>query len=250
MSKKTRNSSGAGRQTAQPADKASSHCNACKAPLPSGAVYCPGCGAPQAGAAARRPLDRVSLVFYSIIAVSAVATVGGLIWSASQNSVAPPPMAGAPSAGQGGQAPGVDISALSPREAADRLFNRIMVASERGDRDEVLRFLPMALQAYDMVPDLDADAHYHIGLMHAAAGDYASARAQSAILRQYAPKHLLAMLLDYDDAVQAGDAAGAARIEAEFADAYFSEMSSARPEYDAHRNSIDGFRGRIANPGG
>ena len=125
-----------------------------------------------------------------------------------------------------------------------------MMASERGDRDEVIRFLPMALQAYDMVPELDADAHYHLGLMHAAAGDYASARTQSAILRQYAPKHLLAMLLEHDDAVQAGDTAAAARIEAEFAEAYFTEMSNPRPEYEAHRNSIDGFRGRIANPGG
>ena len=40
------------------------------------------------------------------------------------------------------QAP--DLSKMTPREAADRLFNRIMTAAERGDTQEALRFVPMS----------------------------------------------------------------------------------------------------------
>ena len=48
-------------------------------------------------------------------------------------------------------APGqsVDLASLSPRQAADRLFNRVMAASENGDTAEALQFAPMALQAYN-----------------------------------------------------------------------------------------------------
>ena len=80
---------------------------------------------------------------------------------------------------------------MTPREAADRLFNRIMTAAERGDAQEALRFAPMALQAYERLGPLDNDARYHVGLITATTGDIESARAHIDMLRQSVPDHLL-----------------------------------------------------------
>jgi hypothetical protein len=70
-------------------------------------------------------------------------------------------------------APGqpVDLASMSPRDAADRLFNRVMVASESGNTAEALKFAPMALQAYDNLGTLDNDARYHVALLHLTLGD-------------------------------------------------------------------------------
>ena len=76
---------------------------------------------------------------------------------------------------------------MSPRQAADRLFNRVMAASENGDTAEALQFAPMALQAYDNLGTLDNDARYHVALLHLTAGDIKSARVQIDLLRQVRP---------------------------------------------------------------
>lgn len=130
---------------------------------------------------------------------------------------------------------------MTPREAADRLFNRIMTAEEQGDKQEVMRFLPMALQAYDGLEIMDADAHYHVGLIHAAAGDFDKVRKHAGILTQFAPGHLLGLILEYDAAEQSGDRNAAAKASAAFETAYASEVKTGKPEYDAHRNTIDQF---------
>ena len=131
---------------------------------------------------------------------------------------------------------------MTQREAADRLFNRIMTASEQGDRAEALRFVPMAVQAYGGLPVLDRDAHYHLGLIHGVAGDRAKGNRHIAALRQAAPNHLLALVLEHGIAEQSGDRAAVSRIIATFAAAYDAEMAMGRPEYEAHRNTIEKFR--------
>ena len=51
---------------------------------------------------------------------------------------------------------GPDISALSPQERVDRLYNRVMLLAEQGKTDSVLFFAPMAIDAYRMLGALDA----------------------------------------------------------------------------------------------
>lgn len=131
---------------------------------------------------------------------------------------------------------------MTPREAADRLFNRVMMASEQGQSSEALRFVPMAIQAYDSLPVLDRDAHYHLGLIYLVAGDRPKVDQQIAILRQDAPNHLLALVLEHDAATQSGDRAAVSRILSAFAAAYVAEMAMGRPEYEAHRNTIERIR--------
>jgi tetratricopeptide (TPR) repeat protein len=185
----------------------------------------------------------VTLAIYGIIGLCVVGALVGIFFFSGQSNVtptrAPAPMASpAP-------APTVDLSSMTPREAADQLFNRIMMADEQGNKEEVMRFAPMALQAYERVEFMDADAHFHLGLIHTAAGDYASASKEIGILKQYAPNHLLAMLLEHEAAMAAGDTNKAAAIEAAFNEAYPTEIVTNRPEYQGHLNSIEGFRARI-----
>lgn len=215
-------------------------CPSCKAVTPPGAGFCPACGKPLRDQPARQQRDPLVVALYSIIGIAIVGTLAGLLYVASGNNVAPPPATSVASSPPR-SAPAVDLSSISPREAADRLFNRVMMAEEQGNKQEVMQFLPMALQAYDRVEILDADAHYHIGLIHAAAGDLDQVRKQVEILKQFSPAHLLGLLLEYDIAEQSGDRAAATKASTAFASAYALEISSGKPEYEAHRNSIDKF---------
>ena len=182
----------------------------------------------------------MTLALYSVIGIAVVGTLAGVVYVASQPNIAPPPAAvtensAAPPEQQ------VDISSMSPREAADRLFNRVMMAEEQGNEDEVLQFAPMVLQAYERVNNLDADAQYHIGLVHAAVGDFGNVQKQIDILKQYSPDHLLGLMLEHEIAEKSGDGFAAARASDAFAAAYVSEIQTGRPEYQAHRNSIEKF---------
>jgi tetratricopeptide (TPR) repeat protein len=131
---------------------------------------------------------------------------------------------------------------MTPREAADRLFNRIMTAAERGNTQEALRFAPMALQAYELLGPLDNDTRYHVGLIHATAGDIESARAYVAILRQSVPDHLLGIMLEHTIAKQRGDQDRALHAYKTFLAAYESEIAMGRAEYGDHQSGIDSFR--------
>jgi uncharacterized protein (DUF983 family) len=241
-SKKT---SGGGKpQTGKASTKSSATCPSCNAGNAADANFCQKCGKPIGNSQSGGRTDPVTIAIYSIIGVCVVGALAGIIFFANKPGVAPPQVT-AP-VGSPAQAPAVDLASMSPREAADRLFNRVMIAHEQGNTAEVQQFAPMAIEAYDQVDFLDADAHYHIGLIHAASGDFAQARKEVETLKQYTPNHLLAMLIEHEAALATGDISTAAAIEAAFADAYIEEVKTNRPEYQAHLNSIDGFRARIA----
>lgn len=132
----------------------------------------------------------------------------------------------------------VDLSEMTPREAADRLFNRVMAADERGDVDEARQFAPKALEAYARVARLDADAEYHLGLLYAVTGDLDGLRRQIAALRKVTPTHLLAYTLEHQLARMTGDDEAAARAVAGLRANYEAEIATGRPEYDIHGVSI------------
>ncbi len=131
---------------------------------------------------------------------------------------------------------------MTPRQAADRLFNRVMAADERGDTAEVMRFAPMALQAYELVDRLDADAIYHVGLINLLSGNLDQAAKQIDRLEREAPDHLLGLVLSISVAEKAGDDKAALDARARFAAVYDREIETGRPEYQAHRATIDKFR--------
>jgi tetratricopeptide (TPR) repeat protein len=149
--------------------------------------------------------------------------------------------------GQTSPAPGQppDLSSMTPREAADRLFNRVMMADERGDREEALQFAPMAVAAYEQLESLDLDALYHLGLIHAAAGELERAEEHLERLKAVVPAHLLASLLEHRLALANDDAAKAALAATRFQEHYDEEIAIERPEYLDHRASIDKFRAEL-----
>jgi hypothetical protein len=142
-----------------------------------------------------------------------------------------------------GSLPGqpVDLASMSPRQAADRLFNRVMAASEKGNTAEALQFVPMALQAYNNLGTLDNDARYHVALLHLTAGDIKGARAQVDMLRKSVPKHLLGFTLEHEIAERSGKPDGATRAYQAFLAAYDAEIAMLREEYQDHHNTIERF---------
>jgi mono/diheme cytochrome c family protein len=189
------------------------------------------------------PAGRIALlgVAGGIVLAAAVVAIFGNGQMALSPAPAPRPPIGAPGpAGGSDLAP--DISRLSAREAADRLFNRVMASAEQGNIEEALRFAPMAVEAYTSLTSLDRDARYHLGLIFAIQGDRARQAQEIAALRQGAPNHLLAITLEHDAAEKAGDRAAMARLRAAFAAAYEAEIGLPRPEYEAHLNAIEKLR--------
>src|SRR5438876_20987 len=93
------------------------------------------------------------------------------------------------------QLPAPDISQMSPEERATRLYNRVMMLHTQGKADSAAFFLPMALQAYTMLPALDVDARYHIGVLDLTGGNAAAALAQADAIRRTVPTHLFGYML-------------------------------------------------------
>ena len=140
--------------------------------------------------------------------------------------------------------PAVDLSTMTPRQAADRLFNRVMAAEERADSQQVMQFAPMALQAYHLVQEPDADLHYHMGLISLALGDTEETRKQLQQIKRYSPNHLLGLHLEFR-LVERGDTEGSpSEILKRFAEVYDAEIKSGYREYDAHRRPIVELRAR------
>jgi hypothetical protein len=151
--------------------------------------------------------------------------------------VSAPPAATVPQPGQP-----IDLSTISPREAADRLFNRVMSASENGNNAEAARFTPMALQAYENLGTLDNDAHYHVALIHLIANDIKGAREQIDLLRKSVPKHLLGYMIEHQIAERSGNKDSGAQAYKSFLAAYSAEIAAGRPEYQDHMKSIESFQ--------
>lgn len=240
------------RKSVDPGKPATRHCPSCGAAILSEARFCHGCGASLEGGPGGGKWSGRGLAGFGVGAgLIAVAVLALVMFSERDapppsSSALPVPNFKAPPISSSGEPP--DLSQMTPREAADRLFNRVMMASEQGNRAEALGFVPMAVQAYGALPALDRDAHYHLGLIHAVAGDRANLDRQIAALRQGAPNHLLALVLEHDAAEKSGDQTTVSRVLAALVTAYDVEIATKRPEYDAHRNVLEGLRAAAPSP--
>ena len=92
-----------------------------------------------------------------------------------------------------------------------------------------------------MLEERDADARYHIGVIHSLVGNLAGARAQLDSLRDAEPTHLLGIMLDYTIARIELDVAAQQSTYRRFVDTYDSEIAKPQPEYEAHKAAIDAF---------
>jgi len=177
------------------------------------------------------------------VGLAAIAVVLSIV-SLARGGGAPAPTAGpiasAPFAAGAGAVP--DISNMSPRERADRLFNRIMSAHERGDGGETAQFRDMAIQAYGLLGGLDDDARYHVGLIHAVTGDLQSADAQADTLLANTPDHLLGLMLRNTVGQMTDDQATVTETYQAFLSAYDREVATGKQEYLDHGTALENFR--------
>ena len=155
-------------------------------------------------------------------------------------------VAGATVVGQGAAAAGApDISSMSPREQASRLYDRVMRLHEEQKGDSVAFFAQMALNAYAAIPDLDMDGRYDMARIAMVAGALPLAHAQSDTILQRDSTHLLGLLLGADLARAANDEARAKRMETTFAAVAGRERQRNLPEYEAHSAEIESALNRL-----
>jgi hypothetical protein len=136
-----------------------------------------------------------------------------------------------------GRAP--DISQLTPRERADRLFDRIMSLHERGRTDSVQFFAQMAIPAYQMLQPLDLDTRYDMGRIAELAGLAGFARAQADTILRADRNHLLGLVLAIRASRLAGNESAAAAFERRLVAAEPAERRRDLVEYTRHRADID-----------
>lgn len=163
-----------------------------------------------------------------------------LVFPRSQGQEPVAPVAGATGAAPGagsqfGDATSVDLSSMSPRQRADNLFNRVMENVSAGDSTQARFFLPMAIAAYEAVPDMDADGHYHMAVLHLAGGQPEAARARADSILAVAPDHLFGLFTAAQAEQALGNSAAARELYSRFNDRFDDEVAAGRTEYSEHQ---------------
>jgi hypothetical protein len=207
-------------------------CGSCGAKLTGRGRFCADCGAATGQAGGALSGDRTPWI---VAGVAVVALVVTLVVVVARGGAPTQQAASAP--GTAGAIP--DLAQMSPREAADRLFDHVARAESNGDTAQVAQFAPMALQAYATLgAALDSDSRLHIGLIHLAVRNAAGATAQADTILRGSRTHLYGLLLKVRAAEVSGDAAGARRALRAFSAAYQAERAKSLPEYDMHNQLL------------
>jgi hypothetical protein len=218
-------------------------CTACGAALTPGAKFCHRCGT---AAGADAPATQNSFAsglpwaVAGIALVAFIALVAGQRFGRSPAATPPADQSAAPFAGGAGGS-GVrppDISNFTPADAAARLYDRVMSAHERGLSDSVAFFSPMAIQAYQMIGQLNLDQRYDLGRLGAVSGDPDLARAEADTILSQNPTHLLGLILAGNAARMRKDAAAERDYYDKLKAAASAEQAKNLPEYAEHENDI------------
>lgn len=210
-------------------------CARCGGQLVAGARFCTNCGE-----GVRRG-DRASFAMHHFAWIIAGVAVLGIIlislpiWDEPTPAGGFAPPASAPAMGAPPMLTG------TPRENADRLFNRVMADREAG-RTEQLGFMTrMAVDAYRMAEPLDPDGLYHLSILETANGEPDAARATAERILASSPTHLLGLAAAADASLQAGDTTAARTFYRTFIDAYDAEREKDLPEYSDHAQVLPGY---------
>jgi len=215
-------------------------CTACGASVTG--RFCSQCGAALATAPVSPRHRGVIWAAGGFAIFTVVALVVIALRQPQEQPAEPQATAATPSAG-GGTPP--DISGLSLRQQFDTLYKVVMRASEAGDGARAARFLPMALMAYGQLDEVDADARYHLAVLHLhVEGDVKPALLLADSIQATLPRHLFAYLIRGSAGQLAGDQSMVRKAAKDFLAAWDAEIAAGRPEYRDHRNMLDQFRER------
>ena len=247
-------------------------CNQCGTKVAPGAKFCGECGgqvlgsaaatapAPAARAAAPRPSAPAPATGGPPQArrEAAAEVVGGqnlawwiagaamfaLIVVVGLNMVRPgppaPPTAGTSSAaGAAGTGTPPDISQMSPIEAADRLFNRVMTSVSAGDSTAAQQFLPMAIAAYNRARPLNLDGLFHLSMLNRTAGNLEAALDNAIEIVEADPNHLLGLAAAAEAAIELGELDEAETHYRQLLTVYDEESQRPLDEYQMHSTIVD-----------
>lgn len=215
-------------------------CPGCSAPSEPGDAFCTSCGAAlrkapsiPGGPGARVPWAVSGLLGLALI-LMLVLRIAGTGRDAEPTSQP---------VGALGPTSAVPLASMTPREAAERLFERVMVSVEGGDQAQANLFLPMAIAAYDRIAALTLDDRFHLSLLHAAAGDGPSAVAVAEAGLAVRPSHLLCLAAAAEGAALMEDEERATTHYRTLLDVYDEESVSGLTEYSAHADLLGVLRG-------
>ncbi|MEO8451479.1 MAG: zinc ribbon domain-containing protein [Gemmatimonadota bacterium] len=211
------------------------HCSSCGAALSPGSRFCASCG--QGIGSSSRPPARSKLTLLPVIAggLAIVALLVVLYRSDSRARQAasvpePEPEAAPP-----------DLGSMTPRERFDRLYDRVMRATEKGDQATVDRFGQMALAAYGMLDQVDTDARYHAVLLRLHLNDADGARQLVDTIVRTANGHLFGYLAQGMMARWKSDSAALEAAYRGYVGRYDTELAKHLDEYTAHKTMLDQF---------
>jgi hypothetical protein len=230
------------------ASLAGATCAGCGAALTPGARFCHRCGTPAGADVATQQRGATSAIPWGVAAIALVALIAliaGQRFSRPTDAAstgAPDATGGgavAPFAGATGNGRAPDISNMTPAEAAERLYDRVMAAHEQGKADTVQLFAPMAITAYQMIPTLNLDQRYDMGRLAAVSGDETMARAEADTILAAHPNHLLGLILAGNAARMRKDAAAERAYHAKLVASAAAERAKGLPEYSTHANDIN-----------
>jgi len=186
------------------------------------------------------PWAVAAIALAALIALVAGQRIGGRTAQtvdAPQNAL---PQAGLDDRGAtagGGRPP--DLSAMTPREQADRLFDRIMRLESEGKMDSAQFFAQMAMAVYQQIPERDADVRYDLGRIAVVGGVPQLGVAEADSILAQNSHHLLGLILGATAARAAGDEARARRYDERLRADAPAERARKLPEYQRHQADID-----------
>lgn len=221
----------------------SSPCPSCGQPATG--KFCNHCGASLAPVVAAPAAAFSPWMAVAAVLIAVVSFVGGRLSMQGQTpsgSGVPLAAGAAPFAGGAATGSGAppDITNMSPRERAARLYDRVMRYEEEKKSDSVQVFAPMAMAAYEMLgAEFDTDARYDYGRIAEAAGKFDVALAQADTITKQFPNHLLALALRARTATAQGKGAEASKIWKAFLGAKEAELKKSYPEYQNHAGDIE-----------
>jgi len=246
-------------------------CSSCQGELAPGAKFCHRCGAPAGagpassaatrkaggavkkaaantappspaatGFAAAAPWAVAGIALVALIGLVAKYSFGGGDAAVEGQQPLAPMAGGAPFAGgAGGGAAGVDLGSMTPRQIAERLYNRVMRLDAEGKKDSIGFFAPMAVQAYQMIPDQDADTRYDLGRIAQVAGMLPVAKAEADTILKSQPNNLLGLTLAMRTARAMGNAKEASAYGKRLVAAAPAERKKDSPGYQLHSADLD-----------
>lgn len=220
-------------------------CGSCGNTVPAGGRFCNMCGSPVAAESASpqgatvktSPAggggDRNAFVPWAIAGAALLALVVAIVGPQFASDAAP--TAAPPITGPAAPNPGaVDLESMTPQEAANRLFNRVMTSASAGDTAEARAFAPMAIAAYERAQPLDLDGLYHVAVLQLINDESAAARETTERILAEAPNHLFGLFTAAQSESLLGNDAAAVEFYRRFLENYDAEIALDRPEYSDH----------------